>query len=52
MSPAAYDKAPKGSYERAPRGALAERDYSHTRLDAERARDLVNAYRKEKGLRP
>jgi uncharacterized protein YkwD len=52
MSPAAYDKAPKGTYERAPRGALAERDYSHTRLDAERARDLVNAYRKEKGLRP
>jgi uncharacterized protein YkwD len=46
-----YDKAPKGSYERAPPGALAERDYSVTRLDAERARDLVNAYRKEKGLR-
>jgi uncharacterized protein YkwD len=51
-STTAYDKAPKGSYERAPRGALAERDYSGTRLDAERARDLVNAYRKEKGLRP
>jgi uncharacterized protein YkwD len=46
------DKAPKGSYERAPPGALAERDYTATRLDAERARDLVNAYRKEKGLRP
>jgi uncharacterized protein YkwD len=46
------DKAPKGSYEKAPRGALAERDYSHTRLHAEKARDLVNAYRKEKGLRP
>jgi uncharacterized protein YkwD len=45
------DKAPEGSYERAPRGALAERDYSSTRLDAERARDLVNAYRKEKGLK-
>jgi uncharacterized protein YkwD len=49
---ATYDKAPKGSYERAPQGALAERDYSATRLDAERARDLVNAYRKEKGFRP
>jgi len=49
---AGHDKAPKGSYERAPPGALAERDYSNTRLDAERARDLVNAYRKEKGLRP
>jgi uncharacterized protein YkwD len=48
---ATYDKAPKGSYERAPPGALAERDYSATRLDAERARDLVNVYRKEKGLR-
>jgi uncharacterized protein YkwD len=46
------DKAPKGSYERAPSGALAERDYTSTRLDAERARDLVNAYRREKGLRP
>ena len=52
VGPTASDKAPKGTYERAPRGALAERDYSHTRLDAERARDLVNAYRKEKGLRP
>ena len=46
------DRAPKGSYEKAPAGVLASRDYSATRLDAERARDLVNAYRKEKGLRP
>jgi uncharacterized protein YkwD len=46
------DRAPRGSYERAPAGALAKRDYSSTRLDAERARDLVNAYRREKGLRP
>jgi len=46
------DKAPKGSFEKAPAGALATRDYSRTRLDAEKARDLVNAYRKEKGLRP
>jgi uncharacterized protein YkwD len=46
------DKAPKGSYEKARAGALATRDYSATRLDAERARDLVNAYRREKGLRP
>ena len=38
---------------RRPRPARsASRDYSTTRLDAERARDLVNAYRKEKGLRP
>jgi uncharacterized protein YkwD len=46
------DKAPKGSYEKARAGALSKRDYSATRLDAERARDLVNAYRREKGLRP
>jgi uncharacterized protein YkwD len=47
-----YDKAPRGSYERAPAGALAKRDYSSTRLDAERARDLVNAFRRQNGLRP
>jgi uncharacterized protein YkwD len=49
---AALDQAPKGSYEKAPSGALADRDYSQTKLDAERARDLINAYRKEKGLKP
>jgi uncharacterized protein YkwD len=47
-----YDRAPKGSYERAPAGALATRDYTSTRLDAENARDLVNAYRRQNGLRP
>ncbi len=46
------DKAPRGSFEKARAGALSGRDYSATRLDAERARELVNAYRKEKGLRP
>jgi uncharacterized protein YkwD len=51
-SAAVQDKAPKGSYERAPTGALAGRDYSGTRLDADTARDLVNAYRRSKGLRP
>ncbi len=49
---AALDQAPKGAFEKAPPGALADRDYGQTRLDAERARDLVNAYRKEKGLKP
>ncbi len=49
---AALDQAPKGSYEKAPSGALADRDYTQTKLDAERARDLINAYRKEKGLKP
>lgn len=46
------DRAPKGTFEIAPRGALADRDYSGTRLDAEKARDLINAYRRAKGLRP
>jgi uncharacterized protein YkwD len=46
------DKAPKGTFEKAPAGALADRDFSHTHLDAERARELINAYRKEKGLKP
>jgi uncharacterized protein YkwD len=45
------DRAPKGTFERAPAGALADRNYSHTSLDAERARDMINAYRKGKGLK-
>jgi uncharacterized protein YkwD len=47
-----HDKAPSGSYERAPAGALADRDYSQTALDPEKARALINQYRKEKGLKP
>jgi uncharacterized protein YkwD len=46
------DKAPTGSYEKAAPGILADRDYSRTQLDAQMARDLVNAYRKEKSLKP
>ena len=46
------DKAPRGSYEKAPAGALSDRDYSHTSLNAERARDLINQYRSENGLKP
>jgi uncharacterized protein YkwD len=48
----ADDKAPKGTFERAPAGALADRDYTGTRLDPDKARELVNAYRREKGLKP
>ncbi len=48
----ADDHIPKGSFEKAPAGALADRDYSHTQLDADKARDMINAYRKQKGLRP
>ena len=51
---AAYtpDKAPKGSYEKAPPGALSDRDYTATALDPERARDMINQYRLENGLKP
>lgn len=52
VAAAVHDKAPEGSFEKAPAGALATRNYSDTRLNAEAARDLVNAYRKSKGLRP
>lgn len=48
----ADDKAPTGSFEKAPAGALADRDYGTTALDPERAREAVNAYRKSKGLKP
>jgi uncharacterized protein YkwD len=46
------DQIPKGTFEKAPSGALANRDYSSTQLDPDKARDLINAYRKEKGLKP
>ncbi|MGQ0455593.1 MAG: CAP domain-containing protein [Hyphomicrobium sp.] len=46
------DKAPVGTFEKAPAGVLADRDYTRTQLDAQMARDLINAYRKEKGLKP
>lgn len=49
---ASLDQAPKGTFEKAQPGALSDRDYSITNLDAERARQLVNAYRAEKGLKP
>ncbi len=46
------DQAPAGSFERAPAGILADRDYSKTMLDAKMACDIINGYRKEKGLKP
>jgi uncharacterized protein YkwD len=48
----AEDHIPRGTFEKAPSGALADRDYSATQLDPDRARELINAYRKEKGLKP
>lgn len=49
---ASLDKAPAGTFERPEPGILSDRDYSHTRLNAEMARDIINAYRKENGLKP
>ncbi len=49
---AALDRAPDGTYEKAPRGALADRDYSTTRLDPAAAQKLINTYRKQQGLKP
>ena len=46
------DKAPAGQFEKAPAGALADRDYAATKLDAEHARDVINTYRQAKGLKP
>jgi uncharacterized protein YkwD len=46
------DRAPQGSFEKAPAGALADRDYSGTKLDPEKARDLINAYRRQHKLKP
>ena len=49
---AAADRAPKGSYDKAPNGALADRDYSDTALNADGARELINGYRRQHGLKP
>jgi uncharacterized protein YkwD len=46
------DRAPQGSFDKAPKGALADRDYSQTRLDAEAALELINKYRRQHGLKP
>jgi uncharacterized protein YkwD len=35
-----------------PAGVLADRDYTRTQLDAQMARDLINSYRKQNGLKP
>lgn len=48
----ADDKAPAGSYEKAPHGILADRDYTRTALDPQKARDAINAYRRQHGLKP
>jgi uncharacterized protein YkwD len=46
------DMIPRGTFEKAPQGALADRNYNSAQLDADKARDLINTYRKQKGLKP
>jgi uncharacterized protein YkwD len=46
------DRAPPGSYERPDKGSLSDRDYTGTSLNAEMARDLINQYRVDNGLKP
>jgi len=45
------DKMPAGSYETAPKGALADRSYGSTRLDPEQALAIINEYRAQNGLK-
>lgn len=46
------DRAPAGAYDKPTQGSLAGRDYAATSLNAELARDMINAYRKQHGLKP
>lgn len=46
------DRAPRGSYENATKGLLSDRDYSTTALDPEKARDIINQYRRDNKLKP
>ena len=46
------DQAPSGSFGKAPKGALADRNYDDAKLDVEHARLLINDYRKKNGLKP
>jgi uncharacterized protein YkwD len=49
---ARLDQAPRGTYENATKGMLSDRDYSTTALDPEKARDIINQYRRDKKLKP
>jgi len=46
----ASTEVPVDSSTKAPKGALADRDYSATKLDPEHALELINTYRTAKGL--
>lgn len=49
---AKIDRAPKGTFDKARKGAFKKKRYNNVKLDAIAARDLINAYRREKGLKP
>jgi uncharacterized protein YkwD len=44
------DKAPKGTFEAATKGALNDRDYHATQLAPQKALSAINEYRNSKGL--
>ncbi len=44
------DRAPKNSYEKAPKGAFASRNYKKTRLNKKQALAMINKYRLSKKL--
>ncbi len=46
------DKAPRGSYSKAPKNAFKNKDYSKTRLNPRTAMRMINSYRAAKGLKP
>ena len=45
------DKAPRGTFSKAPKDAFKNRDYSKTRLNPDTAKKMINAYRASKGLK-
>ncbi len=49
---AALDQDTTARFKKAPKGALADRDYSETRLVATEALRMINKYRRENNLRP
>ncbi len=46
------DRAPFGSWSKAPKNAFKGRDYSRTRLNPRTALEMINSYRASKGLKP
>ena len=46
------DRAPRGSFSKAPKNAFKDRDYSKTRLNPATAQKMINSYRVSKGLKP